>query len=314
MLNPKFKNKFPLAYKYFSGLLEAKESNQRNFPQALIFEGNDTIGQYLFALELAKNLNCLENKEIDCECLNCKWIKTHTHPCVNNVSQLHFKDDDDKTTMQISVKQAKKIVNTLSLSSDYYRVFIFFSSNAKELNDEQRNEFREFGYDDNIDYQILPLEYKTFNEESINSLLKSVEEPNENTLFIFLTKSKENIISTIVSRCQTFKLSKKKVSKDFSKFVHLFQNSFEVNNLNSFDLAQLFLNTAQEENIELDEFLSLYLDYLGEILKNNINSDIAIKNIQNNIEIVNHSIKQYRAKINSKNVLEEMFLRLARGF
>ena len=58
MINTYFKDKFPFAYNYFSTLLELVKNKQRQFPQALIFEGADTENQYLFALELARILNC----------------------------------------------------------------------------------------------------------------------------------------------------------------------------------------------------------------------------------------------------------------
>ena len=89
MLDNIFQNKFPFAYDYFTSLLELVFENKRDFPQSIIFEGADTKTQYVFALELARILNCIGDKTNSCECINCKWIKTHTHPAVNNVSQIH---------------------------------------------------------------------------------------------------------------------------------------------------------------------------------------------------------------------------------
>lgn len=43
-----------------------------------------------------------------------------------------------------------------------------------------------------------------FNSSSANTLLKFLEEPEENILGIFITSNKENVISTIRSRCQIF--------------------------------------------------------------------------------------------------------------
>ena len=80
MLDISLKEKFPFAYNYFSILLELVKTGERKFPQALIFEGADTKNQYLFALELARILNCQNDGENDCDCLNCQWIKTYTHP------------------------------------------------------------------------------------------------------------------------------------------------------------------------------------------------------------------------------------------
>ena len=132
MLNPLFQNKFPFAYKYFNELLNLVFENKRDFPQALIFEGADTKIQYLFALELARILNCTGDKTSTCDCINCKWIKSQTHPAVNKVTQIHFKGEDDVSKTVISAKQAREVEKSLMLSSDYHRFFIFFSSGEKE--------------------------------------------------------------------------------------------------------------------------------------------------------------------------------------
>ena len=107
MLNYIFENKIPFAYSYFSNLLNLVFEKKRKFPQDLIFEGTDTKTQYLFALELARILNCQKNREQDCDCINCKWIKTHSHPAINNVSQIHFKGDGDESKTVISLRRKK---------------------------------------------------------------------------------------------------------------------------------------------------------------------------------------------------------------
>ena len=43
-----------------------------------------------------------------------------------------------------------------------------------------------------------------FPEATSNALLKTFEEPPRNTTFIFLTKDKSDVISTVVSRAQSF--------------------------------------------------------------------------------------------------------------
>ena len=43
-----------------------------------------------------------------------------------------------------------------------------------------------------------------FNSSSANTLLKFLEEPEDNILGFFITNNKENVISTIRSRCQVF--------------------------------------------------------------------------------------------------------------
>lgn len=311
MLNPIFELKFPFVYKYFSNLLESVENNERNFPQALIFEGNDAKTQYLFALELARILNCKTGEE-NCDCINCKWIKSHTHPSINRVSQIHFKGEDDETKTIISVKQALLIEKTLSLSSDYHRFFIFFSSSSSD-EQEEIVDFSNLGYESNFDFTIEPLNYSTFHPTTLNAMLKSIEEPSTNTTFIFLTKSKEDILPTIVSRCLTFKLSGKKENLSYSSLVNIFSSYLTINYENAFELADSFLNLVKE-GTTIEKLLNQFMEYLKDLFKSNIDNQNTYLKIKKDMEIVNYAIKQIKANVNSKIAIEAMFLKIARGY
>lgn len=70
------------------------------------------------------------------------------------------------------------------MTSDYHRVYIFC--------------------DRDDDGNLLPLNQVNFPEATSNALLKTFEEPPKNTTFIFLTNDKTDIISTVVSRAQSF--------------------------------------------------------------------------------------------------------------
>lgn len=312
MINKYFETKFPFAYDYFSKLLSAAKNNERKFPQALIFEGEDTVSQYLFSLELARNLNCKNYENQNCECTNCKWIKTFSHPAVNNVSQLHFKSEDDETKTVISAKQAKEIERSLTLSSDYHRVFIFFSSGKKEYTNSNLSCFSALGYSDNIDYSIKPLDLKTFHPTTPNALLKSIEEPPQKTTFIFLTKSKENILSTIVSRCFTFKLSSSVNKIDYSDIVPIFQSYPETDYKKAIFAADELINLAKEQGAE--EILNKIAEYLKDLMIKNISNNALSSRIQNDITIVSEAIKHSRANISDKIVFEGLMLRLLRGY
>jgi len=140
-------------------------------------------------------LNCSEDKSKDCNCLNCRWIKEQAHPAVKIYTRLDFKeaggssDDEDSTKgkKNINIGQAKAIINELAVTSDYHRVYIFCDR------DEDGN--------------LLPLNQMNFPEATSNALLKTFEEPPKNTTFIFLTKDKSDVISTVVSRSQSFFVS-----------------------------------------------------------------------------------------------------------
>ncbi|MBQ7286326.1 MAG: hypothetical protein IJW73_01030 [Candidatus Gastranaerophilales bacterium] len=314
MLNNLFQMKFDFAHKYFSSLLELVFNNERKFPQAIIFEGADTKTQYLFALELARILNCIGDRSQNCDCINCKWIKTHSHPAVNNVSQIHFKPDGDESKTVISVKQAREVEKSLMLSSDYHRFFIFFSSTEKEYDAFELDDFQKLGYGCDIDYSIEPLNYQTFHTATPNALLKSIEEPPERTTFIFLTKSREDILPTIVSRCLVFKLSGLKDNLKYNDILSLISNYPNIDYKIAFDISQNIQNFMKENNQNIELILNKILEYLKDLLKQNVDNLAFVAKLNTDIKLVNEAIKHLRANISDKNVLDTLFLRIARGY
>lgn len=307
MINKIFEAKIPFVYKYFSKALEAKQNKKREFPQSIILESTDCFSSYYFALELARNLNCTEDCEPNCNCINCKWIKSYAHPAINNVSQTHFKPDDDSTTTQISIKQIKEIEKTLTLSSDYHRFFIFFSS---PKNGEIKS--NQYGYND-IDFVIEPINSKIFNVASANAILKSVEEPPKNTTFVFLTKSRADILSTIVSRSQVFKLSANPDTLDYSDIMPYFSNYFELNYLSAIELSESILNYLNNNNYDLELILNKTIAYLKDILKENIDNKHVFEKINRDISFISEAIKHTHANMQDKVILEALFLKIARG-
>ena len=94
------KKKFPFVSNYFETMIK---DNIDKFPQSIVFEGLDTISQYMFSMELARILNCIEDStNPDCNCINCSWIREVKHPSVNIVSPINFKDDASKTVISIN--------------------------------------------------------------------------------------------------------------------------------------------------------------------------------------------------------------------
>lgn len=184
--NNEISQKYPKLLKYFeSGI----QDDNKNISHCLLFWGPDIKSQCELALEVARLLNCSKDGEEACDCLNCRWIKEQTHPAVKIYTRLDFKDgtDDEDSTKgkkNINISQAKSIINELAVTSDYHRVYIFCDR------DDGGN--------------LLPLNQVNFPEATSNALLKTFEEPPKNTTFIFLTNDKTDIISTVVSRAQSF--------------------------------------------------------------------------------------------------------------
>ena len=205
MFHPIFKRKF----EYFTNYFEAALKNEkRSFAQSIVLYGQDTFAQYYLSLELARLLNCQKEGTYDCDCINCSWIRNNQHPAVLSITKNDNKPSDDTSSKVISIKQTLMINNSLINSSDYYRVFIFTDSDIGEMTEIEKKHADEFS-DLNFKFPQenwipRPLNRDVLIEASANSLLKSIEEPPERTLFLFLTEDKEDMIETIISRSQSF--------------------------------------------------------------------------------------------------------------
>ena len=182
-------DKYPFLTNYFEKGINNKLNNKGvPIAHSLLFWGSDLESQYTIAKEIARLLNCTGDHSDNCQCLNCKWIRENQHPAVLTITRMDNKPADDETKTVISIKQADMIKNSLMTSSEFYRVFIFCDK------DDEGN--------------IRGLNPQNFQEETANSMLKIIEEPNDRIMFIFLTVNKEDIISTIISRSQCFNISK----------------------------------------------------------------------------------------------------------
>lgn len=203
-LMPSLYDKYPFLMKYFTNGL-AKIDEASKISHCILFFGNDAQAQYDLAMEIARLLNCKGDKTETCDCLNCRWIRENKHPAVRTISRVDYKPTDDKTKTVISVRQTQEIKNDLMITSDYHRVMIFCDR------DDEGN--------------IQGINYKVFQEEAANSLLKTFEEPPANTTFIFLTKDKTDMISTIVSRSQCFFVpAQTEEERDYSLVKNLLEN------------------------------------------------------------------------------------------
>lgn len=306
MINQFFKEKYKFLSEYFENYINSK----KRFPQSIVLEGQDTLGAYFFALELARNVNCLNEKDENCTCLNCKWIKEGKHPSIISVSPVDFKEDATKTV--ISVKQIEKITSIINETSDYHRFFIFSNAKIAPLNKiqkEKMNEFQFTGYSiENEDWYPYPINQKILQEEASNALLKSVEEAPDKVTFIFLTDTKENIIQTITSRSLIFKVPSmpKKSNIDVSEF---FKNYPNENIENLIEKAQTFFEKTEAENIDSIFLLDIMQEYLKDLMKNNMK----LKNlILDDIKKIQTTKKEIIALVSPKYAIESLFISLSK--
>ncbi len=185
---------------------------------------------------LAKILNCTDkglsvhtlSKPCE-ECLNCKWIERDEHP----QAFINVKADPESKKEQIKIDNIRELLNTLNITSDYFRIVFFQASSL----------------------QFLP-------SDSCNLLLKTVEETPERTIFIFGNQSRNDILGTILSRSQTIYINKKSESIFDALNVNAseltsynFTEYFPKNVTESLEKSRNAYECIQKDEVDLNDFL-----------------------------------------------------------
>lgn len=289
MFDKDLKDKYPFLTEYFEAGIK---SESKSIAHSLLFYGNDIEAQYVLTQEIARLLNCKENKQYDCNCLNCNWIRENKHPAVLTISKIDNKPSDDDSKTVISVKQSQMIKNSLLNTSDYHRVFIFCDA---ELVDGV--------------WKPLGLTENNFQQETANSLLKIIEEPPENTMFFFLTRDKNDLIGTIISRSQSFFVpSFLQEDRDFSSVEPFFEQYPKIERQSSFDLAQSLFLISKEKGSE--KILSEVENYMLGLLKSNYDNTSLKTKILSDIKHVQTAKQMINNHISPQLAFEEMFLNI----
>ena len=283
-LDESIRTKYPFLIKYFHNAV-----NNENMAHCILFYGCDIDSQYNLAVEIARMLNCKGTHNEFCECLNCKWIRENNHPAVLTISKVDNKPSDDTSKTVISIDQARMIKNDLLITSDYHRVLIFC--------------------DRDKDGNICGLNQQNFQADAANALLKTFEEPPSNTTFFFLTKDKSDMITTVVSRAQSFYVpSMKDEDCDFSDVKDVMDGYLELERDEVLEFNDKVLELARM--IDPEQIFTQMQNYIKALLLSNIdNSSIKVKLISD-IKALETAKKESRLNMNIQTVVETLGFKL----
>lgn len=160
-------------------ILQSAIKNNR-LSHAYLFVGPDGVGKRLTAKTLAKALNCQRSDVDPCdECRNCIRIDLDEYPDVKVI---------EPTGTSIKIEAIRKVRREASFKPLEGRKKVYIIQEAS-----------------------------TMTQPAANSLLKTLEEPQGETLFILTTSNIHGLLPTIISRCQLirFKPLSTKVVEDF---------------------------------------------------------------------------------------------------
>lgn len=140
--------------------------------------------------------------------------------------------------------------------------------------------------------------------EAQNSLLKTLEEHSDNTIYLLGTSQAELLIPTIRSRCLIYhvpvKYSAESISQAGTKFLQL----------TSTDRFTFIKELLSDETFDA----KIFMDNIIELLRNNLatSDSEARKTLLEAIKLLNQTEKYIRANVNKQLALEQLSLRFDR--
>ena len=195
---------------------------------------------------------------------------------------------------------------------------------------EVQSDFKKESFDNNRKIYIIEDATK-LNKSSGNTLLKFLEEPEENITAILLTKNKHAVISTIMSRCININLIKKEYinidSEDLSyKFVEILEMYKEKalphlylllvkKEIERKDLISILENVQKiyidllHINNEIDKKYNYFIENSVENIKFDTNNELLVKKI----EALNKNTDYLRYNVNIKTILDKIVIEVYGG-
>lgn len=147
---------------------------QQRLPHALLLTGVRGLGKNTFTQNLVKSVLCLssDDKGVACgQCHSCQLYDAGNHPD-------HIEIRPEESGKQIKIEQIRQLIDKQQLTPtvSHWKTVVISPASSMNVN-------------------------------ANNSLLKLLEEPQENTLIVLITSKSESMPITVKSRCQNIHMA-----------------------------------------------------------------------------------------------------------
>jgi DNA polymerase-3 subunit delta' len=239
---------------------------------AYLFYGPEGIGKDALAIEFAKTLRCAKGGREACgTCSHCQRMDSFQDPNVKLVFALPVvkseKNGDDPMNV-LTEAQVAEVREQIQLKvKDPYRRIEITKANFIKINSvrDMKREASLSVIEDGKKIFII-FNAEMMNAEAGNSLLKTLEEPLPGTILLLTSSAKDQLLPTIISRCQLIKcdllsdteietalIARDGVDENSARLVALLANG-------SYSKARrLSLQNLSEERKDVVDFMRLVL-------------------------------------------------------
>ena len=185
---------------------------------------------------------------------------------------LSNKEDHKYDASKLTINEANKSFKLLQNNSHPNFFPINLLNDKKHIDVSQIREMITYTNKssfNNLERFILIDDIENLNKNSVNALLKIIEEPNENIFFILIYNNEKNILPTLRSRCLTFKINftfnqsvsvcNKILNEDILNLI----NNDLINYYNTPGEFVNLVNFSKDQNIDLSKYtLISFLNFL----------------------------------------------------
>lgn len=268
------------------------------FVHAYLIEVDNYEDDFYYVLTLVKALLC-ENKNIsDVDGLNCNNCNICSLIDSDNYPDLYIIEGDDST---IKKEQIIKLEDEFKNTSLLQNKRIYIIKESEKMNDS-----------------------------SSNTLLKFLEEPNDNIVAILLTKDRYKLLPTIISRCQIISLKSSNIIVDNSNmYLNLIRYLIVGDDLFlNYDsiIEEYFIGDDKDGNKKiLKSNLIIHFNNVCNILMNLFYSNLIVekefkfldkldkKKILNIVDIIQRELIKLNYNVNSKIWLDSLYSKIIGG-
>ena len=273
---------------FFKDIIGQEETKQRLIqsvkdgfvPHARLISGQEGTGTFPIALAYARYLHCTDRQENDAcgTCPSCQKFNKLSHPDLHFVFPIVNKKGKTNTVCDDFLSQWREF----ALDNPYFNLSSWLTYISAENSqgviytreaDEILRKLSLKAYESEYKIMIIWLPEK-MHEAAANKLLKLLEEPPENTIFLLVSEDSENVIGTIRSRAQSipvFPITKEDITQaiaekyelpadDAALVAHLANGSF----LKAIEI----IDTTEEIEIFLELFITIMRNSWKRDIKN----------------------------------------------
>lgn len=245
--------------------------DNNRIPHAILLEGQNGIGALAIARAFAQYIHC-ENKQNGDSCGKCPSCSQHQS--FNHID-LHFsfpilkKQSSKPSISDDYIEEWKEFISdNIYVDIDKWLEFLGNTNGQPKIYVEESTELiRKLNFTSHkARYKIVLMWLpERMRDECANKLLKLIEEPHDDTIFILVSNNSQEILPTIYSRTQRIELKR----LDENVIAEYLATKYSIDNTDAISIAHISEGNMLQaiKNIQLNTRNTLFFDLFVKLMR-----------------------------------------------